>query len=193
MHIYEKTNDGVIIPRHFTSYKEPRFDGNGREVLRSATLGDFKKWKRNGEKVAASVTTILDACDSKPALVNWKIDQHLKITHKLHGDVIEKRPENEYIETVKRLTQEAMDKAPRDGSEFHKSMESFIELVQNYAVIDGKTTSLQRTVADLIIDETETHIHNWKTETNIYSPIGYAGQCDLFIPGENPWVIDYKT
>ena len=64
-----------------------------------------------GKRVAPSVTTILDVV-GKPALENWKIDQHLEQAHKA-GDYGSNVDLQDYIKEIKRLTQDRMDRALR--------------------------------------------------------------------------------
>ena len=193
MHIYANTKDGIET-RHKAPYAKPRFDSDGNEIFRDATLRDFKKWLSEGEKVAPSVTTVLDIFD-KPALMNWKIGEHLKsvwqlinsyFIHIILNDDFEK-----FADKVKIVTKERLDQAPKAGTDFHKSIEK--------AIVEYKTgvmpNELELKVIELIKEKTDSQVSDWKSEINIFSD-EYAGQCDLFIPaGEenDAWVIDFKT
>lgn len=195
MHIYKQLDDGKIIPKHFTGYAKPRIE-NGREVLRPSTLSDFKKWLKKGERVAPSVTTILDIF-AKHALVEWKINQHLEQAFRTptvdHGGDL--KPEW-WIKEVKCLTELQMDVAPSRGTDFHNDMETYVKSEE--VRIDDRF-DICSDVHSLIVKKTGKGIDFWKPEINVYSDLGYAGQCDLFIPRDfdsmdsHSWVIDYKT
>tara|TARA_S200002703_G_C3775014_1_gene238660 strand:- start:465 stop:1313 length:849 start_codon:yes stop_codon:yes gene_type:complete len=204
MHIYKQLDDGKIIPKHYTPYAKPRIE-NGQEVLRPSTLSDFKKWFKKGERVAPSVTTILDIF-AKHALTEWKINQHLDQAYYAYlgainmPDHIPPIPHGEpdlYIKEIKRLTELQMNVAPSRGTDFHNDMERYTlgEIVIN-SEEDEKTLSVCQDVANLILEKTGKERRFWKPEINVYSDLGYAGQCDLFIPRDldsHSWVIDYKT
>ena len=118
MHFYTKTEEG-IQPRHFVNMTT-------REGLRPSRVSDMKKAAKEGEIWHPSVTTILDVFN-KPALINWKIDQHLKVARD-HAWAVKAEnasiPEiDDYIKEVKRRTELEMDKAPSLGTDFHKDME----------------------------------------------------------------------
>jgi len=189
-HFYSLEDDGVIKPRHFTSYAKPRIV-NGREVLRASTVGDLRKWLKNGEKCAASVTTILDVL-AKPALVNWQIDRHLEQVYDKGVDLLKQDSFDSFKKEVKRLAQEQMDKAPKAGTDFHNSMDL---CVQNILDEDVGHYDLCQKVINLIEDKSEiTYGKRWRPEVNIFSELGYAGQADLILEGEaETWIIDYKT
>jgi hypothetical protein len=197
MHIYEKLSDGKIIPQHFVEMTSRPGE------LRPSRITDFKKMVKSGRKVSPSVTTILDVFN-KPALINWKIDQHLKVARD-HAWAVKAEnasiPEiDDYIKEVKRRTELEMDKAPSLGTDFHKDMEDFISAYQDATAIKGKDAyKLCQSVAALIYEKTGKPVRFWQSEVNVFSDLGYAGQCDLFIPRDfdsqdtHSWVIDYKT
>jgi len=187
-HFYKKEDSGEVIPCHFTSYAKPRYE-NGKETLRASTVGDLRKWLKNGEKAAPSVTTILDVLD-KPALMNWKVDRHLQAAYEHVINTSFANALDSFIKESKLQAELQMDQAPQAGTDFHKLMEDYIkdEMYQGH-----KDYGLCSSVADLIREETKTDEWDWQPEVNIFSDLGYAGQADLIIHGNETWIIDYKT
>lgn len=191
MHIYERTNNS-IESRHYVEMSTRPGE------LRPTRITDFRKWIKEGRSVAPSVTTILDIY-SKPALTNWKIDQHLKLAYR--GDVdwaLDDKSEADYIKEIKRLAEIEMDRAPSAGTDFHKDMEKAIIDYQSGAM----PKDLELKVIELIQEKTDCKsLSYWNSEINVFSDLGYAGQCDLFIEPvfdsghqyQEAWIIDYKT
>lgn len=181
-HWYAQLPDGTVEARHYVPMtKDP-------EQTRPTRITDVRKWIKNGEKVAPSVTTIQGVLD-KPALVNWQIDRHLDQAFNMaHGYSLD-----EYKAEVKRLASEEMEKAPQAGTDFHEEMESIIKLCQENDVALFEEETLSVKVLNFIIEKTGKGVKNWQSEINVFSSLGYSGQCDLFIPGETPYVIDFKT
>ena len=212
-HFYQQLDDGAIKPRHYTGYAKPRIE-NGQEVLRPSTVSDLRKWLKNGEKVAPSVTTILDVL-AKPGLVNWQIDMHLEQAHILKVDDYVGANEkginlfDDFKKEVKRLAAEQMDKAPKAGTDFHALMETFLK--GHTETLTSDNYNLCSSVFDLICEKTGISDEDLydipeclSIEENIFSDLGYAGQMDLGIfadfakwdegspnYGKSPdWVID---
>jgi hypothetical protein len=190
MHFYQQLDDGGVIPRHYTGYAKPRIVG-GQEQLRPSTVGDLRKWIKQGQRVAPSVTTIQDVL-AKHALINWKIDQHLEQAYELALWTDETHNKDLFIEEVKHRTEIQLDKAPSAGTDFHKLMETFI--LGHTDTLTTETYNLCSSVTDLIFEKTNIEPEYWQPEVNIFSELGYAGQADLIIDdGETQWCIDYKT
>jgi hypothetical protein len=179
MHFYARTDNGVE-PRHYVPMsKDP-------SQLRPSRLTDAKKAAKDGEIWVPSVTTILNVL-AKPALINWKIDQHLKIAHgfQFRSDDRKYGFEDEFIAEVKRLAETEMDKAPSAGTDFHKEMEKYI---------NGELTTADESYqlcydAMAVIYEKTGGVDDWATEISFVSN-GYGGQVDLATIG---WIIDFKT
>ena len=118
MHFYTKTADGTIEPRHFVPMaKDP-------SRTRASRVTDAKKAAKNGEVWLPSVTTILNILD-KPALINWKVDQHLDQAYRMakEGQSLEGYS---WKQEVKARTSEEMDKAPKAGTAIHEVLEDYI-------------------------------------------------------------------
>lgn len=173
-HYYEKTSNGVE-PRHFVGVSSRPGE------LRPTTIRDAKKFGW-----VPSVTTIAAILD-KPALTNWKIDEHLKqafISYKDNGITLE-----QWISDVKRDTQAALDKAPKDGTDFHDVLEKWFN---GYRGIDISTFDAKTCidVESAITKECGKPSLSWITEQSFVHTMGFAGKVDLHA---NEWVIDYKT
>lgn len=183
-HFYELDASGTIHPRHFV----PMTSRPGES--RPTRVTDAKKhgWH-------PSVTTIQGLLD-KPALTSWKIDEHLKqafyfdmASYGVEGD----KPNLEgYLYQIKHLTQTTLDKAPKDGTDFHDVLETYFTARYNAQAILMPDGNLQKCVA---VDEclhTHTGIFGgFKSETAFAHKLGYAGKVDLHCaPG---WVVDFKT
>jgi len=186
VHIYAKTKNGIET-RHKAPYATPRFDSEGNEIFRDATLRDFKKWHSEGDKVAPSVTTVLDMFN-KPALISW----FKKETARTADEFPREQDEtfNDWFKRIERLTKQRLDQAPKAGTNFHSEMENAIKQFQSN-VLPKKHLN----VIDLIQEKTRSCVSDWQTEINVFCD-EYAGQCDLYIPvGEenDAWVIDFKT
>lgn len=148
-----------------------------RDGTRPTRMSDVRKLWKIGEVCVPGVTTILNVL-SKPALDNWKINQHLNQAHKLEHLELD-----EYISEVKRLTRIEMDLAPSAGTNFHKTMENFVsgnlEDEENYDLAEKvyKTITRKTESKEFIAEKT------FSTEL-------YGGSVDLH---NNDWVIDFKT
>jgi len=184
MHFYELLNDGGIEPRHYVPMVSKP------DESRPTRVSDVRKMIAEGRKVVPSVTTIQRVLD-KPALVNWQIDRHLEAAW--YNNALMSDPDlpmEYYIKEVKRLASEEMEKAPQAGTDFHALMEAFIN---KELAIEHESFDLCREVCNLIFDKTGVPMDEWQSEINVFSTLGYSGQCDLFIPGSPAYVIDFKT
>jgi len=178
-HFYTKTASG-IEPRHFVPMaKDP-------SRLRASTVSDAKKARKNGEIWCPSVTTVLGILD-KPALNNWGIDEHLKTAFELLCDIsYQNNTAENYLENVKRITQERLDAAPKAGTEIHQVLEVFMrDGIEPEGEIEKK---ICHNVRDKLLDVCGEQ--KWECEKYFVAEEGYAGCADL-VSGE--WVIDYKT
>ena len=184
MHFYTKTDRGVE-PRHFV----PMTSDPSR--LRPSRISDMRKAAKEGEVWRPSVTSVGNVL-AKHALIDWKIEQHLKQAFILTTlPVISPAflEEYSYIQGVKRLTELEMGKAPQAGTDLHKLMEKYV--LGDIADISMKDRELCGTILEVIIDKTEETLYpEWETEACFVSDLGYGGQIDLIPPG---WLIDYKT
>lgn len=175
-HFYERNSAGEIIPRHFV----PMASRPGE--LRPTRLTDARKhgW-------FASVTTIQGMLD-KPGLNNWRIDEHLKTVFEL-GSLEGFSALDDFIQTVKQKTQEALDKAPQQGSDIHQSLEDALK---------GGLAAEEHQLAvsnAITLAEVKTGAPNstFIVEKSFVHPMGYAGKVDVHIIGETPWVLDWKS
>jgi hypothetical protein len=169
MHIYEKTEDG-IMPRHIV-------DG------RQSTLRDFRKWRSDGLFVAPSVTTVMGVIN-KPGLMNWKIDQYLKQAFFYQNDTLDF---DQLTGEWKRLAEAEMDKAMTAGTNFHQVMSDFI-LGKSKPTME-RDQVLARDVMDRIEQETGVKHSDFKSEYNFYNGL-YAGQIDAY---NDFLILDFKT
>ena len=185
MHFYADTPKGVE-PRHKVLNAKASKEA-GKDVYRDSRMSDAKKaLKDKGEVWFPSVTTVMDIL-AKPALVNWKVDQHLKAARTINPiDRLPPRTEEDYIREVKRLTKIEMDKAPDAGTDFHQRMEDYIK----HGMVPDEWVGLCANVAKVIERETGATMSEWTAEHNFVSPLGYGGQIDLLVPN---WTIDFKT
>lgn len=177
MHIYEKTPEG-IQPRHFVEM-------TSKDGTRPTTLRDFKKWKKEGKSVFPSVTTILSILD-KPALVNWKIEQHVNAVVK-NIDRFKGQPASDVMKTARSLAREEMDKAPTAGTNVHEVLEDFMN---GKLPTDEHEMLICNNVWESISAVTNHVIPEGKPEVYVASDEGYAGCVDLIL---DEWIIDYKT
>ena len=172
MHFYTREGE----PRYFVEMKTRPGE------LRPTRTSDAKK-----EGWVPSVTTILNMLD-KPALINWRIDQHLIQAYKsLPGKY--KIPEyvkdeETYIRFIKDMTENEMDKAPKAGTDLHKLMEKYWPGEE----LAKEEISICKPIADAIIEKTGQA--QFGVEERFSHPSGFAGMVDLFT---DDWVIDYKT
>lgn len=186
-HFYEKTASG-IEPRHFVPMaKDP-------SKLRPSRVTDARKALKNGEVWYPSVTTVLNVLD-KPALVNWKVDQHLQTIFESEGDelnpVMFNENYGEWLRLVKNITQDRMDLAPKAGTDIHQVLEDFI----------GKGVAPSDDLEMLICENVVKALRNncgeieWECEKYfVDESFGYAGCADLVgSGGSHDWVIDYKS
>lgn len=175
MHFY--TADGE--PRHFVEMTSRPGE------LRPTRTADAKK-----NNWVPSVTTILNVLN-KPALINWKVDQHLRQAWELRNENL---TIDEFFLEVKRLTELEMDKAPSAGTDLHDKLERFL---LNALPQDDDDYWLCLRVLDKIKEHTCRD--DWQPERRFAHPFGFAGMVDLSTEpsskgGENVgWVIDYKT
>lgn len=169
MHFYTQQGE----PRHYVPMtKDP-------SQLRPSRTTDAKK-----HSWVPSVTTILDIFD-KPALANWKVDQHLQQAYEL--DPSEYTTPSEYMAEIKRLTREEMDKAPQAGTDMHEVIEAYFK----GNIVPVEHTDLMLSIRELIEKETGWKATDFESEVYFAHPMGFAGQTDLRI--RNDWVIDFKT
>lgn len=182
-HYYQKLEDGQVIPMHYVEMASRPGE------LRPTRITDVRKWWKEGKKVEPSVTTVYDVL-GKPALINWKIDQHLAQAYR--NPDLSADDEYGYIQEIKRLTEMEMDKAPAAGSDLHKLMEKFLlctlpDSDPSYELCQ----SIQLSILDNTIKTVESGMWAAKPEVQFVSDLGYSGQVDLVI--SNQWIIDYKT
>lgn len=181
-HFYERNSAGEIVPRHFV----PMASRPGE--LRPTRITDARKhgWY-------ASVTTIQGMLD-KPGLNDWRVTEHLKQAYEavaygeLTPQVLREMGEEEYIKRVKGWTQEQLDKAPQQGTDFHDILEKYFS---DGADIEWLSKEDRYTCA--MVDELLTKTcgkQEWITEKSFVHDMGFAGKCDIHSP---EWVIDYKT
>jgi len=180
MHFYTKQDDKVQA-RHFVPMaKDPSRN-------RPSRVSDAKKALKNGEQWFPSVTTVLNVLD-KPALVNWKVDQHLQQAF----SVPPLQDQGMWIDKVKSITRNAMDVAPSAGTDMHKILED--------NVFSSEQLNLDKE-AFMIVNGVEMALDNismdegvfYKEEYFLDDGVGYAGCADLVVKNDECWVIDYKT
>lgn len=184
MHFYAETENG-IEPKHFVQQvKDP-------SKSRPSRTTDAKKAAKNGEVWYSSVTTVLNVLD-KPAILSWKIDKHLEEAYRdlktADGGLIPNTFED-YKKVIKARTQEALDAAPKAGTDIHQILED--NLYQ--PVKSTEITDIER----LIVENVEKLLNDkcggtgWETEKYfIDKELGYAGCADLV---SDTWCIDYKS
>lgn len=177
-HFYERNSAGEIIPRHFVGMTSRSGE------LRPTRITDARK-----KAWYPSVTTIQGLLD-KPALTDWKITEHLK--QAFHFDIAAYGMEGDkpnlegYLYQIKQLTQTALDKAPKDGTDFHDSMEKWFT---------GEKFPTEHQYAcqqanDIIIKNTGAAYTAWTPEKSFVHTMGFAGKVDLHC---HEWTIDFKT
>lgn len=179
MHFYTEVN-GEVKPKHFVENKS-------KGGLRPSRVTDAKKAAKEGEVWFSSVTSVLNILD-KPALVNWKVQKHLDTVFDMHqSEAIESEDLEGWSRKVKAKTQEALDAAPKAGTDIHQVLEDFFKL--------GKSPSneielkLCENVQDIITNldaVTPWNYEKYFVEKNDC----YAGCADLV---SDTWVIDYKS
>lgn len=171
-HYYEQTSNGVE-PRHFVGISSRPGE------LRPTRITDARK-----KAWYPSVTTIQGLLD-KPALTDWKITEHLKQAwnRAYRTDAMNFE---DWCRQVKTDTQAALDKAPKDGTDFHDVLEKWFnkqEVAQEFVEICGS-------VQNYVTGNTQTTVPDFITEKSFVHSLGFAGKCDIHSPD---WVIDYKT
>ena len=170
MHFYTLNDDGFVEPRHFVPMtKDP-------SQIRPSRVTDARKAKKEKQEIwYPSVTTVMNVLD-KPALLNWKIDQHLETVL-----------ENWGIKKIKAATELKLDAAPKAGTDIHNVLEEFIGLGKEPA--DPVELKICQNVKEALADMCGKQ--DWQCEQYfIDSKYGYAGCADLV--SEN-WIIDYKS
>lgn len=183
-HFYEKTDSGVE-PRHFVSMASRPGE------LRPTRITDARKagWY-------PSVTTVMGMLD-KPALNDWRITEHLKVAYEWaetwgKPSDISDYTLDEWMREIKECTQEALDKAPKDGTDFHDVLETYFKARESSQTITMSVEDLAKCkkVDDCLALSTGIY-GGFKSETSFVHPMGFAGKVDLHIaPG---WVCDFKT
>lgn len=186
MHFYTKQDDKVQA-RHFVPMaKDPSRN-------RPSRVSDAKKALKNGEQWFPSVTTVLNVLD-KPALVNWKVDQHLQQAF----SVPPLQDQGMWIDKVKSITRNAMDVAPSAGTDMHKILEDHVffgsdqgnkELLN----MDGLEFHIVHEIEMKLDRLGITPQDTYKEEYFLDDGVGYAGCADLVVRDDECWVIDYKT
>lgn len=180
-HYYENTAAGVE-PRHF--------------VPMTSRPGEFRPTRLNDAKKSGwypSVTTIQNLLD-KPALTNWKIDEHLKQAWELfETPQMGNRPQtqDEYIDYIKRCTQAELDKAPKDGTDIHDSLEKWSRAeIQD---LSAKDREICGAAFEAVKQATGISTDMWACELSFVHPMGYAGKVDLHRAKGTSWVLDWKS
>ena len=193
MHIYERLETNEVVPRHYVPYAKPRYDDKGNEILRDATVKDLKKMLKEGRNVAASVTSVMSLIN-KPSLNNWLIGEHLKQAYENGAQLLKQDSLDSFSDEVKRLTNTETSKARDAGTDFHAKMEA--------TILAKKALERPSEEEDLCwktIDRIDQHlgkaapIELWEVEKYVYSDMGYGGTIDLYIPGSNAAILDYKS
>lgn len=181
-HWYEQFGNEVYA-RHFVEMASRPGE------LRPTRITDVRKMWKEGRQVVPSVTTILNVLD-KAALVNWKVDQHLRIA-RAEGPMLDGQglSADEWCAEIKRLTEIEMDKAPQAGTDAHKALEDYMrgqEAPQDFRTIYINVAKALQEGAGY---------SDWECEKRFTDPRGFGGCADLVGDGVNGkgWVIDYKT
>ena len=184
-HFYCKNKNGKVEPRHFVPMaKDPT-------RTRPSRVTDAKKAAKNGEVWYPSVTTVLNILD-KPALVNWKVDQHLQTAFEIDRRAFD-HGFDAFKQDVKRETQERMDLAPKAGTDIHQVLEDW---VGDRKIPDSEMEKLICLKVDAVLEECCGE-QFWLCE-EYFAENGYAGCADLIAFREpkgskDNWVIDYKS
>jgi len=182
-HFYYKDEEG-IKPYHFVPMaKDPA-------RTRPTRVTDVKKLKKEKGLIAVpSVTTVLNILD-KPALVNWKVDKHLE--QAFYTDDIDSY--DDWNKVVKAKTREAMDVAPKLGTNIHKVLEDYV-FTGNYPNDDIEYQIVHSVEECLAHDYSISPDSDVNKEKYILDDVyGYAGCADLIVSGKfENWVIDYKS
>jgi hypothetical protein len=155
-----------------------------KQGTRPSRITDLKKWQKEGRKVAASVTTVLNVLD-KPALVNWKVDQHLETVFDLFANnAIQSDDYEGFLRKVKSDTQDRMDLAPQAGTDIHKVLENFIanDIFPTDLIEQKICLNVKAAIGDLSKFQCEKYFFD--------EALGYAGCADLV---SDTFVIDFKS
>lgn len=189
-HYYEQTSNGVE-PRHFVGVSSRPGE------LRPTRITDARK-----KAWYPSVTTIQGLLD-KPALTDWKITEHLKQAYKsaysactAHDDAGPDSLEG-WIADVKADTQTALDKAPKDGTDFHDVLETYFKAKSAAQTITISIEDLRKCKAVDDCLHLNAVMQIWKSEQSFVHTLGFAGKVDLHSKAPNGsgagWVVDFKT
>ena len=187
MHFYEETKDG-IKPQHFVKQK------SNPNKTRPSRISDAKNAAKEGRIWYPSVTGILDVLN-KPALINWKVDEHLKTVLKpeLVSYVManhETKTVPEMIKHIKALTEERLDSAPKAGTDIHNLLEKYLftGMYPDFLIHAKIVKNVEECLMSHLREQECRTLEKEKYFIN--KQLGYAGQMDLSNPS---WVIDYKS
>lgn len=174
-HYYEMTSNGVE-PRHYVGVSSRPGE------LRPTRISDARKhgWH-------PSVTTVMGMLD-KPALNDWRITEHLKTVFAL-GSLEGFSTLEDFCKVIKNKTQEALDKAPKDGTDFHDVLECWFKDTEDKEQFSEQQAAICANVELSLglIDDVITPIHS---EDSFTHEMGFAGKVDLHYSN---WVVDFKT
>jgi hypothetical protein len=152
-----------------------------KQGTRPSRITDLKKWQKEGRKVAASVTTVLNVLD-KPALLTWKVDQYLETAFNLLND--EFNDYDHFSRIAKQLTETRLEAAPKAGTDIHKVLEDYI----SKGIMPGDL--IEQKIC-LNVKEAIGDISKFQCEKYFFDDaLGYAGCADLV---SDTWVIDFKS
>lgn len=182
-HYYEKTGNGVE-PRHFVGVSSRPGE------LRPTRITDAKKYGW-----VPSVTTIQNLLD-RPALNDWRVSEHLKCAYEwveLWGKptAVSNYDCDRWMQEIKECTQDALDKAPQAGTDFHDSMERFIlgSLPDDHEHFKVAAATAEKMREYLLIDA-----HAWIPEKSFVHEMGFAGKVDAHYElRDRQFVVDFKT
>lgn len=183
-HFYERNSAGEIIPRHFV----PMSSRPGES--RPTRLTDARK-----NRWVPSVTTIQGLLD-KPALTSWKIDEHLKQAwnRAYRTDAMNYE---DWAKQVKADTESHLEKAPKDGTDFHDVLETYFKAKTAAQTITMSVEDLQKCKAVDDCLHVNAVMQVWKSEQSFVHPMGFAGKVDIHSKALNGnsegWVCDFKT
>lgn len=180
-HFYERSAGGDIIPRHFVPMSSRPGESRPTRITDARKAGWYP-----------SVTTIQGLLD-KPALTDWKIQEHLRQAWRnpVYGANIPSESLDDYISRIKNLTEKQLERAPKDGTDFHDVLEKYFnsqDIPQEFAqTCDNVVRELEAVCGE----------QPWVTEKAFVHTMGFAGKCDIHSKvstvGTASWVIDYKT
>ena len=179
MHFYTKTATG-IEPRHFVTQK------NDPTKQRASRTSDAKAALKAGEKWYASVTTILGVLD-KPALISWKIDQHLKTVFEGNNSLEGHCDFDSFARHIKALTEARLDEAPKAGTNIHNVLEKYFR--DSVIPDDEIELKICKNVEAVLLENCGKQ--EWEYEKYfVDEERGFAGCADLV---SLEWVVDYKS